>query len=141
MDLTPAGNGRRSTLDSGRAVFHVSPGKQQAIGVKYDTVAVREMTKTVRAVGNVSYDERRVAIVNLRYSGWIDTVAADFNGKFVGKGELLFRIYSPAGGRRPERTPPFARVRFRHVMDRRWAPRRRRARFGDARQAQVPRFQ
>ncbi len=95
MDLTLAGNARSSPSDDGRGIFHVSPGKQQAIGVKYDTVAVRLLRKTVRAVGNVTIDERRVAIVNLRYSGWIDSVAADYNGKFVSRGDLLFRIYSP----------------------------------------------
>ncbi len=95
MDLTPAGGGGSSDSGGGRAVFHVSTGKQQAIGVRIDSVRSREMKKSVRAFGSIAEDERRLAVVNLRYSGWIDTLAADYDGKFVRKGELLFRIYSP----------------------------------------------
>ncbi len=95
MDLTPADGGRAPDSADNRAVFHVSPAKQQAIGVIVDSVLNREMKKSVRVFGNIAEDERRLAVVNLRYSGWIDTLAADYNGKFVRRGDLLFRIYSP----------------------------------------------
>lgn len=95
MDLTPASASRSDGGDDGRAVFHVSREKQRVIGVKVDTAAVREMMTTVRAVGSVGYDERKIAVINLRYSGWIESVGADFSGKFVRRGDTLLTIYSP----------------------------------------------
>lgn len=95
MDLTPAGGDGAPSEEDGRAVFKVSTARQQAIGVRHDVAAVRDLKKLVRAYGDLAVDERRVASVNLRYSGWIDTVAADYEGRFVRAGELLLRVYSP----------------------------------------------
>ena len=73
----------------------ITPEMQQAIGVRTDTVARRMMTKEIRAVGKVVYDERRIASVNTKVGGWIDKLYVDYTGKPVAKGEALFSIYSP----------------------------------------------
>jgi multidrug efflux pump subunit AcrA (membrane-fusion protein) len=95
MTLTPAGGGASDGTDGSKAVFRVSAAKQQAIGVRIGTASVRELTRSIRAVGSVAPDERKIAAVNLRFSGWIDSVFADYTGKFVTRGAPLFSIYSP----------------------------------------------
>lgn len=94
MTLTPVRRGGAGDT-SDTALFHVSPSKQQAIGVKYETARVRVMDRKIRTVGNVETDERKISMVHLRYAGWIETLNADFVGKFVSKGTPLFDIYSP----------------------------------------------
>lgn len=69
--------------------------QQQLIGVQRDTVALRPVAKTIRTVGNVAYNETKVAAVNLKFSGWIETLYVDYTGQFVKKGQPLFDIYSP----------------------------------------------
>jgi Cu(I)/Ag(I) efflux system membrane fusion protein len=58
-------------------------------------VETRPFEKTIRAVGTVAYDERRVRQVNLRVAGWVTKLTANFTGQFVRAGEPLLTIYSP----------------------------------------------
>lgn len=73
----------------------ISALKQQLIGVKVQTVKKRKLTKTIRTVGRVEYDERRLGEVNLKVEGWIEKLYADYTGRYVRKGEPLFKLYSP----------------------------------------------
>ncbi len=97
MDLVPVMK-KAALKESERKVdltFAVSPVKQQLIGVKFSAAEVLPLQKTIRAVGRVYYDERKVAVVNLKISGWIQNLYADYTGQFVKKGQPLFDIYSP----------------------------------------------
>ena len=69
--------------------------QQQLIGVQFDTVKAIQAEKTIRTVGIVAYDERKIAAVNLKFSGWIEKLFVDYTGKRVKRGEPLFAIYSP----------------------------------------------
>lgn len=86
-----------TTLDTGKVMRTVSipPFQQQLIGIQWDTVKVRQAKKVIRTIGHVVYNESQVASVNLKFSGWIEKLYADYAGQFVGKGEPLFEIYSP----------------------------------------------
>jgi Cu(I)/Ag(I) efflux system membrane fusion protein len=75
--------------------FTVPRAKQQLIGVKFDVAEVRDLVSTINAVGKVAFDERRLAVVNMRVGGWIEELYVDFTGKFVSKGQPLFSFYSP----------------------------------------------
>ncbi|WP_373499634.1 efflux RND transporter periplasmic adaptor subunit [Desulfococcus sp.] len=74
---------------------HVSPERQQLIGVRFGTVERRSLDKIIRTVGRIDYDERRIGIVSPKISGWIETLYVDFTGRFVRRGEALLTIYSP----------------------------------------------
>lgn len=95
MDLTPVYKKGKASKEKVDLTFSVSPVKQQLIGVKFTTVEYRQLEKIIHAVGRVDYDERKLAVVNLRISGWIQDLYADFTGKYVKKGEPLFTLYSP----------------------------------------------
>jgi Cu(I)/Ag(I) efflux system membrane fusion protein len=73
----------------------LSPTQQQLIGVTYETVERRPLTKVIRTVGRVEYDERKLAEVTLKIAGWIQDLYADYTGKPVQKGQPLFTLYSP----------------------------------------------
>ncbi len=73
----------------------LSPTQRQLIGVTYGTVERRPLTKVIRTVGRVEYDERKLAEVTLKVSGWIQDLYVDSTGQWVKKGQPLFTIYSP----------------------------------------------
>jgi membrane fusion protein, copper/silver efflux system len=75
--------------------FHISPQKQQLIGVQYGEAVYKSISRTLRAVGRVAYDETKIARIHPKVDGWIEQVFVDFTGKLVKKGQPLISIYSP----------------------------------------------
>ena len=73
----------------------INPIKQQLIGVRKYTVQKKKLVKTIRTVGRVEYDERRLGEVNLKVEGWVERLYANYTGKYVQKGDPLFKLYSP----------------------------------------------
>ncbi|MBA4394822.1 MAG: efflux RND transporter periplasmic adaptor subunit, partial [Desulfobacca sp.] len=69
--------------------------KQQLIGLKSTTAAIRTLQKMIRTVGRIEYDERKMATVNTKYEGWIEKLRVNATGIYVKKGEPLAEIYSP----------------------------------------------
>lgn len=92
-ELEPVYEGDAASMPMG--TIRVSPEKQQLIGVTYGTVELSPGSRTIRAVGKVSYDETRIARVHAKVEGWIDQVFVDFTGKLVEKGQPLLTLYSP----------------------------------------------
>jgi len=78
-----------------QAPVRLSPLQQQLIGVTYGTVEKRPLTKVIRTVGRVEYNERKLAAVTLKVSGWIQDLYADYTGALVRKGQPLLTLYSP----------------------------------------------
>ena len=68
---------------------------QRFIGVKTTAAAVKPLNRTIRTVGRVEYDERRIATVNTKIEGWIENLRVNYTGIYVKKGEVLAEIYSP----------------------------------------------
>jgi len=68
---------------------------QQLIGVEYGEVTEQPLSKTILTVGRLTYDETKIARIQPRIDGWIDSVFVDFAGKLVKKGQPLFSLYSP----------------------------------------------
>ena len=73
----------------------LTPWKQQLIGVTTAQVERRPMEKPLRTVGRVVYDETKLSDVNLKITGWIQKLYADYTGKLIEKGQPLFDLYSP----------------------------------------------
>ena len=69
--------------------------KQRLIGVKVATAAVMPLTKTIRTVGLVEYDQRRLQTINTKVEGWIEKLYVNFAGTYVRKGDRVADIYSP----------------------------------------------
>ncbi|MGH9199770.1 MAG: FixH family protein [Vicinamibacterales bacterium] len=92
MKTMPAPSGGAQTP---RAEVSIDPRRQQLIGVRTVSVERRLLSKIVRTVGVVRYDETRLADVNLKLEGWIRDLYVDYTGEFVRRGQPLFTIYSP----------------------------------------------
>jgi len=91
MDYIPVFEG--DAADAG--IVKISPGRVQQLGVRTEPAAMHAMARTIRAVGTVAIDERRIAVVAPRFEGWIETLAVDTTGQPVRKGEPLAAVYGP----------------------------------------------
>ncbi len=80
---------------AGFASLELDPRQQQLIGVTTAPVERKAIDRTVRAVGTVVPDERRVFVVHSKVSGWIDRLYVDATGEAVAAGQPLLAIYSP----------------------------------------------
>jgi len=75
--------------------IRVDPNTIQSIGVRTAPVTVGELAKTIRTVGRVTYDERRIRTVNAKTGGWIEKLYVSTTGEAVRKGAPLIELYSP----------------------------------------------
>lgn len=76
-------------------IVHISPQRQQQIGVRYATVEHRRLVKELRAVARVVYNEKALATITSKVGGWIERLYVNTTGEFVKKGQRLLDIYSP----------------------------------------------
>ena len=74
--------------------IEINPEKQQLIGIKTEEVVHRKLVKNIRTVGIVETDERKIAHVHVKFSGWIKDMFV-YEGSYVKHGDPLFTIYSP----------------------------------------------
>ena len=91
MDYVPVYEGE----DADDGVVKVSVAKVQKSGVQSEPAERRVLSQSVRAPGTVQVDERRQAVVALRFDAWIEQVADVTTGDTVRKGQPLMRIYGP----------------------------------------------
>ena len=73
----------------------IDPARQQLIGLRIAHAERGEVGGSWRTSGRVAIDETRVHHVNVKFSGFMERVHADFVGRPVKKGEPIFSIYSP----------------------------------------------
>lgn len=84
MELTPVSS--QSTLNR---------QEQRMIGLEVGTLQRVPLARSVRVVGEVDYDETRLARITIRMAGWLEQVWADTTWALVRKGQKLASIYSP----------------------------------------------
>jgi Cu(I)/Ag(I) efflux system membrane fusion protein len=69
--------------------------RQRMIGVKTATAEVRPLSRHIRTIGRIEYDERRLTTINTKFEGWIEKLHVNATGELVKKGEPVADIYSP----------------------------------------------
>jgi membrane fusion protein, copper/silver efflux system len=79
----------------GRAVVSLTPERRSLLGVRSEEVRQMRIEKSLRTVGRVAPDERRMAHVHTKFEGYVERLYVDFTGMFVRKGDPLLSIYSP----------------------------------------------
>src|SRR6202158_144826 len=84
-----------STTEAPLVPVQISPQRLQSIGVKTGQVERKSVADEIRTTGSVAVDERRLAYVQVRFSGYIQKVFADATYQYVRKGQPLLTIYSP----------------------------------------------
>jgi RND family efflux transporter MFP subunit len=89
MDLIPV------FKDEAEGGVSISPTMAQNIGVKTEIVKTMALSREIRTVGRLTYDERLVNHIHTKYGGWIDKLYVDFTGQEVKENDILLEIYSP----------------------------------------------
>ena len=67
----------------------------QNMGIRTAAVERRNLSRTIRTVGLVTYEEPRQYSVNSKIEGWIERLHINETGQLVKKGQPLMEIYSP----------------------------------------------
>jgi Cu(I)/Ag(I) efflux system membrane fusion protein len=73
----------------------ISPEKIQKLGVKTETARLRPLANTLRALGSIQVDERRVHAVAAKFEGWVQRLYVNATGQTVKRGQPLLETYSP----------------------------------------------
>jgi len=73
----------------------INPTMVQNIGVRTTKAKMKTLSRTIRTVGRVTYDEERVTRLHPKYDGWVEEMFVDKTGDKVKKGTMLMSIYSP----------------------------------------------
>jgi Cu(I)/Ag(I) efflux system membrane fusion protein len=79
-----------------RGTVRINPGRIQTLGVRTEEVVMRPaLTRTLRATGNLQFNERRLATVTTKVGGWIEHLTVAASGDPVKRGQVLAEIYAP----------------------------------------------
>jgi Cu(I)/Ag(I) efflux system membrane fusion protein len=73
----------------------ISPEKIQKLGVSTEILEKRTLTRSIRALGSIQADERRVHAVTPKFEGWISHLYVNATGQAVKRGQPLLEVYSP----------------------------------------------
>jgi Cu(I)/Ag(I) efflux system membrane fusion protein/cobalt-zinc-cadmium efflux system membrane fusion protein len=90
MDLVPVYEDETAT---GGIV--IDPVTAQNMGIRTAPVERRDLSRTLRTVGLVTYEESRQYSINSKIDGWIEKLHVNQTGQMVRKGQPLLEIYSP----------------------------------------------
>jgi Cu(I)/Ag(I) efflux system membrane fusion protein/cobalt-zinc-cadmium efflux system membrane fusion protein len=90
MDLIPVYED-----EVGGSAITIDPVTAQNMGVRTAPVERRDLARTVRTVGVITYEEPRRFSVNSKIDGWIERLFVNQEGQSVKKGEPLMELYSP----------------------------------------------
>ena len=96
MDFVPVYEDEAiSSAVAGRAMVALSPERRQLLGVRSEAVTRRHLDRTIRTVGRVAIDERRLHHVHTKYEAYVENLYVNFVGQMVRKGDHLAALYSP----------------------------------------------
>lgn len=93
MDLIPVYEDKNQNESS--STVSIDPITLQNMGVRIGEAQRMNLTRTIRTVGEVQYDEEALYLVNTKISGWIENLEVHFVGDQVQQGDPLLEIYSP----------------------------------------------
>ena len=92
MDLIPVYEGDpAANLDT----IQLNGATIQKMGIRVETIKSGKLSRIVRALGQIEFDEPKVSKINMKFDGWIEKLWVDETGQFVKKGDPLFSVYSP----------------------------------------------
>jgi Cu(I)/Ag(I) efflux system membrane fusion protein len=78
-----------------QGIVTIDDARRQLIGVRTGAVVEGPLRRSFRAVGQVAYDESKLADVTLKVQGFITRLFVSQTGQRVATGQPLFSFYSP----------------------------------------------
>jgi len=91
MDLIPVYEDQAT----GGSMISIDPTTIQNMGVRTAAVVRGDISRSVRTVGLIGYEESKQYVVNAKISGWVEKLYVAETGQQVKKGQKLLEIYSP----------------------------------------------
>ena len=91
MDLVPV---YEDEVSSGPSV-KIDPVTVQNMGVRFAMAQKTDFSRSLRTVGNITYNEEKIYTVSNKISGWIEKLYVNSLGQPVRKGQTLLALYSP----------------------------------------------
>jgi len=79
----------------GLATVRVGEENLQFAGVQTAPAKREKIVHSVRTVGIVTADERRIRHVHTKISGWVEKLFVNFTGEMVRQGKPILSLYSP----------------------------------------------
>jgi len=73
----------------------ISAEDAQRIGVTFASVELGPLSREIRTVAQVTYDETRVKSISPKIDGWVEQLFVNYNGQPVSAGQPLLTVYSP----------------------------------------------
>lgn len=92
MELVPASAGGG---DSDSQSIHLDPAARRVANIQTVSVVSMPVMQTIRAIGELSYDEGTQRTISAYVDGRLDRLYADYTGMVVTKGDHLVLLYSP----------------------------------------------
>lgn len=91
----PADTGATGSSVPGLEKIRMSEQKRQLIGVRTAPVRKVAFVRSIRAVGRIAADEKRLRQVTTKVDGYVERLYANAVGELVRQGQPLLEIYSP----------------------------------------------
>jgi len=95
MDYIPVYADDGGSDDSPKGTVLIDPVTVQNIGVRTAIAEQRTLSRQIRAIGRVAYNEERLFRLHPKTEGWIKKLHVDKTGSPVEKNDVLLSIYSP----------------------------------------------
>jgi len=94
MDYKPVYADESKTSDVAGTV-KIDPVMAQNIGVRTNLAITGNLSRTIRAVGKIDYNEEKMARIHPKTDGWVDKLFVDKTGETVKADAILLSVYSP----------------------------------------------
>jgi len=99
MDLVPVyeegEDDAGDTADEGLPKITINATTAQNMGVRSVTVKKQELSRAIKTIGSVTYNEDSLHHVHVRAKGWVEKVYAKSLGDPIKQGRSLLDFYSP----------------------------------------------
>jgi Cu(I)/Ag(I) efflux system membrane fusion protein len=95
MDYVPVYAKDDGNKKDSAGTVKVDPVVSQNIGIRTTVARRTSISREIRAVARVDFDEQGMTRLHSKVEGWIEGLRVDKTGEFVDKGDVLLSIYSP----------------------------------------------
>ncbi|MFA7300319.1 MAG: efflux RND transporter periplasmic adaptor subunit, partial [Sideroxydans sp.] len=95
MDYIPVYADESAGTNAPTGTVKIDPTVVQNIGVRTTVAKRASLSRNIRTIGRVTYDEQRVARLHPKYEGWVEQLFIDKTGDRVKKDDMLLSVYSP----------------------------------------------
>ncbi len=95
MDYIPVYADADLGSDAPSGTVSIDPVTVQNMGVRTAVAQTQALSRQIRAVGRVAFNEEKITRIHPKTEGWVDKLFIDKTGQAVSKNTILLSIYSP----------------------------------------------